>query len=421
MDEAHRYFQEAYDILSSRPETSIEEKKLIIDLILEWALVFYYRCDVKGWKNLFESHRELAESIDDQERLAMFYAWHGFVFLSEDNKKAMTLLQKALEIGEKLKNLKLIGYACTWLTWVCSDLSRYDEALQYGARAQEVSGILKSDHYLYFKSLGAMGISYWNLGDSKQLFKIGKNLVEYGKKHANIRSQTMGHMMLGGANNLIGNHLKVIECFKKAREVTADTMYEISAKSFIGLGYILNEQIELAEPPLVEVVDFTKEHEWDWAGMPGQLFLGTVMIAKGNINKGFKMIDEAHQSFFREGRKYYIALTEYILGKIYSQIVEGSSSISPLNIAKNIGFLVKTVPFADKKADSQFNKAIEIANEIGARSISGPTYLDWGLLHKIKKRNDRARKCISKAIEIFEQCEAEVYLKQANQAHESLK
>jgi len=420
LDEAHRYFQEAYDILSGRAEKSTEEKKLIIDLILEWALVFYYRCDVKGWKTMFEAHKGLAESIDDKERLAMFYAWYGFVLLSEDNKKSMTLLQKALEIGEKLSNQKIIGYACTWLAWTCSDLSRYDEALQYGTRAQEISKVVESDHYLYFKSLGAIGMSYWNLGDSKQLFEIGKSLIEYGQKQANIRSQTMGHLMLGGAYNLIGNHLKEIECFKKACEVTADTMYEISAKLLLGFAYILNDQIDLAEPHLREIVDFTKEYEFGWSGMPGRLLLGTAIIAKGNINKGFKMIDEAHQSFIGEGRKYYIALTEFILGKIYSQIVEGSSSISPLNIAKNIGFLVKNLPFADKKANSHFNKAIEIAKEIAAKSISGPAYLDLGLLHKAKKREDLAKECISKAIEFFEQCEADAYLKQAHEALESL-
>jgi len=420
LDEAHRYFQEAYDILRSRAEKSTEEKKLIIDLILEWALVFYYRCDVKGWKTMFEAHKELADSIDDQERLAMFYAWHGFVFLAEDNKKAMNLLQKALEIGEGLRNQKIIGYACTWLAWLCADLSRYDEALQYGARAQEISKVVESDHYLYFKSLGAMGACYLYLGDSKQLFEIGKSLIEYGQKHANVRSLTMGHMLLGGANNLIGNQLKAIECLKKACEVTADTMYEISAKINLGLAYILNDQIDLAEPHLRKVVDFTKEYEWDWAGMPGQVLLGTAIIAKGNINKGFKMIDEAHQSFIREGRKYHIAVTESILGKIYSQMVEGSSSISPLKIAKSIGFLVKKLPYADKKANSHFNSAIKIAEEIGAKSISGRAYLDWGRLHKTKKRKDQARECISKAIELFEQCEADLYLKQANDALESL-
>jgi class 3 adenylate cyclase/tetratricopeptide (TPR) repeat protein len=416
LDEAHRYFQQAYEILISRPEKSLDEKKLIVDLILEWALVFYYRADIKGWKSLFSSHQELAESIDDQERLAMFYAWYGFVLLSDDNKKSINLLQKALEIGEKFNNQKIIGYACTWLTWTCCDLSRYDEALQYGERAQKISKIVESDHYLYFKSLGAMAMCYWQMGDSKQLHKIGKALLEYGQRHANIRCQTMGHMTSAGVHSLVGNYSDFINGFREAIDVSADTMYDIVSKTFLGMGYLLDDRIQEAEPHLKEVVGFSKEYEFYFTGMPGRLFLGTAIIAQGNISQGFKMINEAHQSFIRIEKKYYIALTEYTLGKIYSQIVEGSSSISPLSIVRNIGFLVRNVPFADKKAGAHFNTAIGIAKELGAKSISGPAYLDWGLLHKAKKRKDQARKCISKAIELFEECEADVYLKQANEA-----
>ena len=142
---------------------------------------------------------------------------------------------------------------------------------------------------------------------------------------------------------------------------------------------------------------------------------GTALVAKGNMREGFEMIEKAHQSFIREERKYYTALSEYILGKIYSQIAEGASSISPLNIARNIGFLVKTLPFACRKADFHFRKSIEIVKDIGANSLLARTYLDCGLLCKAKKRNEKAREYISKAIEIFEQYEAEIYLKQAKE------
>ncbi|NNK84104.1 MAG: AAA family ATPase, partial [Desulfobacterales bacterium] len=412
LDEAHQYFQEAYDILSSHSDKTIDEKKLLIDLILEWALVFYYRCDGKGWKNLFESHKTIAESIDDQKRIAMFYAWHGFVFLGDDNKKALQLVKKALEIGETLRNDKIIGYACTWLTWICDDLGRFEEALQYGARAQKISKIVESDHYLHFKSLGAISMSNWKLGESKILFNTGKELIEYGKRHGNIRSQTMGHMIMGGAYNLIGDLPRFINSFKDALDVSADMMYDISAKTYLGLAYLLNDQIQEAMVHLDKVVEFAKEYEFDWAGMPAQLFLGTAKIADGNMKHGLKMIEEAKQSFIREERKYHIALTEYILGKIYFQMVEGSRSISPLSIVKNIGFLVTNVPFAEKKAEAHFRIAIEIAEEIGAKSILSTTFFDWGLLHKAKKRNAQAIEYISKAIEIFEQCEADLYLTQ---------
>jgi len=420
LEESHEYFAKAFELLTNKPEKSPEEKKLIIDLIIKWALVFYYRCDFKGWRNLFTSYRDLAEAIDDQERLAMFYAWLGFALLGNDNKKSMDYLRKGLEIGERLNDQKIIGYASAWLTWVCCDLCLFDKAIHYGTRAQEIAKLVESDHYLYFKSLGGIGMTYWQKGDSKKLAAVGKELVEYGQRHANIRSQTSGHMCLGGVHNLAGDHSMFIKCFQKAVEVSADTMYDTVAKTFMGLGYIIDDQVQEAEAPLKEVISFCQEYDFDWAGMPAQVFLGVVIIEKGNMSQGFKMIEDALKTLIREERRYFIALTEHIIGKIYSQIVEGEGSISPLSIAKNIGFLVKNVPFADKKAESHFNKAIEVAKEIGAKSLLGPLYLDLGLLHKAKKRTDKARKCLSEAIQIFEQCEAEVYLKQAKEALTSL-
>ncbi len=50
----------------------------------------------------------------------------------------------------------------------------------------------------------------------------------------------------------------------------------------------------------------------------------------------------------------------------------------------------------------------------------GQAYLDLGLLHRAKKRNDKAQECISEAIKIFEECKAEGFLKQARDALASL-
>ena len=102
------------------------------------------------------------------------------------------------------------------------------------------------------------------------------------------------------------------------------------------------------------------------------------------------------------------------------RIVEGEEKISLTNVVKNLGFVLKNVPFAAKKAEDHFNKAIEVAKEIGAKGIEGRAYLDLGHLHKVKGRSDHARDCFSKAVRIFEECEADVYLKQAKEALKSL-
>jgi tetratricopeptide (TPR) repeat protein len=78
---------------------------------------------------------------------------------------------------------------------------------------------------------------------------------------------------------------------------------------------------------------------------------------------------------------------------------------------------VTKFPFAAKEAEAHFNRAIELVNQIGAKGRAGEAYLDLGHLHRSKGRSDQAKACISKAIQLFEECEAEVFLRQA---HESL-
>ncbi len=75
------------------------------------------------------------------------------------------------------------------------------------------------------------------------------------------------------------------------------------------------------------------------------------------------------------------------------------------------------------KLDYHFSQRVHLLNflnnnlqEIGAKGFLAQATLELGLLHKIKKRTDEARKCISDAVRLFEECEADVFLKQAREA-----
>lgn len=152
------------------------------------------------------------------------------------------------------------------------------------------------------------------------------------------------------------------------------------------------------------------------AGTPAQVFSGAVLIAKGQMGLGLKRLKEGKQELLTSGNMLNYLQCEYTLGKVFSQIAMGSEPISLSKVFKNIGFLVKNVPFANKKAEGYFKKVIEVAEEMGAKTILGGVYLDLGLLHKARKRPDKAKQCISEAIKIFEQCEVEIFLHQAKEA-----
>jgi tetratricopeptide (TPR) repeat protein len=81
---------------------------------------------------------------------------------------------------------------------------------------------------------------------------------------------------------------------------------------------------------------------------------------------------------------------------------------------------VKIAPSAGKKAEEHFNKAIALFREMEAKGELGEALLGLGRLYKAKKRNEKARKCFSEAVHLFEECDAHVFLKQAKEALASL-
>jgi predicted ATPase len=155
VEEAHQYYGEAFDVITSKSEKLKEADVLLIDLLVKWSLVFYYRGAFREQLELLKENLALAESQNDKLRLGMFYAWLGFTLLPRyEFRDSYEYLLKALHLGEEMHDQKVIGYACAWLAWTCLYLGNLAEAISYGERALEIARLLPSDHYLYFKSIG---------------------------------------------------------------------------------------------------------------------------------------------------------------------------------------------------------------------------------------------------------------------------
>ena len=121
---------------------------------------------------------------------------------------------------------------------------------------------------------------------------------------------------------------------------------------------------------------------------------------------------------------YAYALFEGFLGKMYMQMVVRGKPTLPVTtslIVKNLGVFIINLPFAGKKAEAHLNQAIALEREMGANHLLGLACLDLAILHKARKRRSKARECLSEAITLFEQCEAEAFLQQAKEELASLK
>jgi len=421
IEESHQYYKHAFELLDSKLNKTNGEKQLLVELLIEWAYVFYYRGYFKEMADVLGANIKKAESLENKIILGMFYSWYGWSLFNQNKfSDSYPWFEKALQIGEETKDQLVIGYACTWLTWYYGATGRIDRAIQHGERTQEILKVFKSDAYLYFKSLGGLGFANSVCGGKKKTIDIGNKLVDYGKKYSNIRSLTMGYGVLGVAYQLDNDLTSAIEAYEKAIQVGVEPFYVEFIRLNLALAYIMNGQITEAENALNCVEAFSQESGAWITGIPAQTFSGAVLIAKGQLGVGLKRLEKGKQELLTSGFMFYYLFSEYMLAKVFSQIAERSEPINLLKIVKNIGFIAKNVPFAGKKAEGHFRKVIELSEEMGAKFVSGGACLDLGLLYKAQKRKDQANKFISKAVKLFEQCKAEIYLSQAKVELESL-
>jgi tetratricopeptide (TPR) repeat protein len=336
-------------------------------------------------------------------------------------RESYDYLQKAILLGEEANDRQVIAYAAAWISWTCAGVNIFDQGIAFGQKAQEMARFFPDDHYLYFKSLGGIAFNYYGKGEGTKAHATANELLEYGRRHSNIRCLVMGHTCMAMSGLASGNFQLAIQSGQTGANIALDRYYKYFSGLYGAVGYVLAGQFPEAQKVFEEVSAYSHEYGNEAFEVWSDLFLGAIYVSQGHMSRGLTMIEKERDLCEERGVKPYIIMAEFILGRIYKQIAEGAGPLSPAIVAKNIGFLLKNVPFAAKKAENHFQKAIDLAQEIGAKGFLGQATLELGLLHKIKKRNDEARKCISDAVRLFEECEADVFLKQAQEELASLK
>jgi tetratricopeptide (TPR) repeat protein len=420
VEEAHEYFKKAYDLLMTKERLSEEESVILIDLLNIWGYAFYYLGEFTQFIDIFSIHMDSVDPLQDKAKVGMFYAWFGTAhWMAGQTKVSFDYLRKGLEFGEKSGNQKVVGYACTWLTWACGDLGLFAEGIGYGERAQKISESFPSDPYLFFKSLAGLCWINFFKGEPRKVFNGAKRLLEYGERNANSRSKVMGHWMKAFAHWLTGNMKSVQKSSEKAIEVALDPFYSQFPKTTLGFAHFIGGRLEEAEKVFQSGLEFSEKRGIGSVSEPYKCFLGPILIAKGEMQQGTDLLEKTRKTMLRNHWKVQYAITEYIYGEVYLQIATGQKPSLSI-ITKNIGFLVKNVPFAAKKAEKHFKNAIEMFKGFGTKSQLGQTYLSLGFLYKATKRTDQAKQCILEAIDLFQGCGAHGYLKQTKEVLDSL-
>ena len=254
--------------------------------------------------DIFKSHQDMAESLQDKSRAGMFYVWFGIAnYLAGGMEDAYECLHKAMELGEETGDPKVVGYACTWLTWTCTELGLYSEGLEFGKRAQDIAKSFPSDQYLFFKSF--MGLCYIGFfkGELQTLFEGAEVLLNYGRRYSNNRSLVFGHWVKSFGYYLTGEMVSAQKSCETAVEVALDPFYSQFPKLTLGFLYLLDGQNQKSEDVLQSVKEFSEKYDNGMLTEVAGIFLAPALIATGRLNQGFKILVNTRQNLLNTQRQ----------------------------------------------------------------------------------------------------------------------
>ena len=419
VDEAYRYYEQAYRIVSAKTERTKEDASILIDVLTNWAFAFYYQGDLKKFLEVFTTHEEEAASLGDDAKSVMFHAWLGCAYFATGKINiGYEHLVRARDMAEGLGDQRGLGYAFTWLSYVAGIMGKLEEALDFGKKAVEIGKSFPSDPYLSFKGLWGITWAHLMKGDFRSALADSQALLDYGRKQSNNRSLVLGYLGMELAYSFKGDVQSCVEYCRKAIDAARDPLYVLYAKPSLGTCYLLAGKTMEAEKEFREVIDFDERFNIFWMACRAYLSLAMLKIGKGEISEGLKEIEKRRDRCSADGDMNTYLTAEQLLGEVYLKMVERQGSESLSLLASNTPFLVKNLPFADNNAQKHLEEVIRVSLSIG--SNAGRAYLDLGLLHKAKKRKDKARECLMEAARLFEESEADAFLEQARKALRSL-
>lgn len=425
LEESDSYFRQAFELLQQDAaseqdaEAGLDRDARVIDLVTRWALVYFYRGDFKGLHGLLQSVEPRTESLTDGA-LGMFYVRLGMTLWARlrfaDSRE---YLVRALKIGERLGDEAVIAGACAWLSTTCAELGEFENALDFGSRAEKLSESGSLEYETCFMSRTGIGLAHVMKGEVKKGRQKGEELVAYGHEHLSPRSQVMGYHVAGLGNFVDGRFEEALDCFQRGWAASTDPFLTWLPRVFVGMSMALGGKAEEAKAALGDSLGFAQALGGEVLHATALNLQGSIYLVTGQLAEGMRVVEEVRQRYLEGKAGWRYLTTTHQLATIYTSMALRDRPKHGTITPGAIGFMFKTMPVARKKALESIAEAIRVAEEIGALGMLGQQYIMLTKLHR-RKEPDKAREYARAAVNTLERTECETQLGVARVLLESL-
>jgi tetratricopeptide (TPR) repeat protein len=429
IQEAHERFREALDLLEVNPNAV--DRVFTIDLILANSRAYYLLGDYARMIPLTERYLPIVEEMGDKSRLShclseLGHARLGHVHMDIARPEiAMAYLDRALALAREINDEGAVGHASMVLAayhvfWQPPSPEARETVFRLAEQAFEI-GKRIDDNWLTAEALAIHAYSALINGKPGEGRKQVQRLLELSRTDENPYARQLGLFNLALIDNYNNAPEEAIQKIDETLRIGLSPLYRSLANACKGAALAMAGQsgaaYELLQKTRQEAVD--KDQLFVFIAMDYNY--GVAQILNGDIAKGVRWIEKSMRWFSGLGLTPFITTIGHLtLGEVYLSMVLGDEKPSLQIVLKNLGFILRTMPFATAKARHHLEEA-----ERGSRMNDAPGLLAWslmdlGLLAQAKKHPAEARTYLEEAIQVAETVDAFATAEKSKAALEGL-
>jgi tetratricopeptide (TPR) repeat protein len=351
--------------------------RVMVELLLEWAFLYYYQARLYELRKLLVEHQDSVDRMGDTEQKGMWMAWIGHAYMAADGEflKSTEILDQALEIGRTANNIRVIGYVQSWRVYSLWWLGRIDDALEAGREALELSARLPKERYVWFKAQLGLGLVRAWKGDFKETQRIGDELIEFGRRTGSSRAESMGHTVLSYLNVGLDRAVSLIEA-RTAVEIASDPIYQHAAMPVVVFALLLGGEIEEARRYHDDqyqrfIVDLHVRLLSRWLEMSDAM----ITMLEGQPLEGFDQLQQVVEKTEGSGEFLVSCYARTLIAISYTEAA--MSDVSLGQALRNARFVFRYGLKAKKEAYARLDEVLEHLDDSGlggSRMVVESTY-----------------------------------------------
>lgn len=419
LDEAELRLRQVIELIDAQPDCA--DDAFLADVLLMMGRVYYFRTDFKAVKEQAARFLPRVEALGDQKRLARFLFEIGYAYVfSGEHAKGRELLEKSLAIGEALGDDEAIGYPSMGLIWYhlfwnTGGPERRETIFELVERSYDI-GRKIGDIWLASKSLIARAQTEMIDGFPGESRRQSLRLLELAKETGDPRARAMGlwSLALNEAFNL--EETAAIEKADQALSISMSSLDVSGAKGARAAAMALSGAAADALADITEIRDMYLRSDFKMSQMFVDGIYGATLVQTGQMAAGVRVIEQAIDEFTPMGYRGADTLGHFILGEIYLEIARGSQKPPLAVIFKNLGFILRTLPFAKAKARRHLEMSLAESRKYDLPSFIARLQFDLGQLDLMQKKPAAAREKFTEAREQAVRAEAEALRELIDQA-----